>query len=188
MITFKQFIAEQREVHGKKIADAPDWVPAHAVSHYKIGAITFSSTDGVGAVPINANIWYEGFVCLMKPSTFLTIALSDDGHQDGTAKELEKIVADGYAIGPPFLEVLFDEDGNELPKCQGHEGRGRMKMVRNILGDVPIPVHIKLRGGMRSRHLTKEMIDEFKQGVYAERSTRLVKDPTNKVWVDYRQM
>ena len=105
-----------------------------------------------------------------------------------TAKELDKLVDDGYAIGPPFLEVLFDEDGNELPQCQGHEGRGRMRMIRSRLGDVPIPVHIKLRGGMRSRHVTNEMIDEFKQGVYAEKSKRIVKNPTDTVWLDYVKM
>ncbi len=187
MLTFKQFLAEEREIHASKIPDAESWKPAVAEEHYKIGDLTFSASKGLGSVPNNQNVWYMGFVGFMKPSVFLSLALSDDGAQEPTSHELEKLAKDGYAIGIPFFDIEIDEDGNDLPKIKGHEGRGRMRMIQRILGDEPIPVHFFLRGGMRARNLTQEMIDEIKQGMYAERSTRLVKNPVTKVFVDYTQ-
>jgi hypothetical protein len=186
-ISFKQFLFE-REIHAKKIVDAPIWSPAHAESHYKIGQITFSASDGLGSVPNNQSVWYMGFVGMMKPSTFMSLALDDEGHQEPTSRDLEELSNQGYAIGIPFLEIEIDEDGKEFPRIKGHEGRGRMRMVRRLLGDEPVPIHFFLRGGMRSRHLTKEMIDEIKQGIYAEKSDRLVKNPVSKVWVDGTEM
>lgn len=189
MITFKQFLKEaDREIHAQKIENAPAFSPARAEEDYKIGDITFSAKAGLGSVPNNQNVWYMGFVGLVKPSTFLKLALSDDGAQEPTSRELEELVKQGYAIGIPFLDIQIDEDGNALPKIVGHEGRGRMRMVQRVLGDEPIPVHFFLRGGMRSRHLTPEMMAEVKQGIYAERSTRLVPNPVSKVWVNYDLM
>ena len=188
MITFKQFLAEEREIYAKKIPDAPGWSPARAEEDYKIGKITFSATSGFGSVPNNANVHYMGFVGMMKPSTFMSLALDDQGAQEETSKDLEKFVEEGYAIGIPFLYIDIDEKGEKLPKITGHEGRGRMRMVRRVNGDDPIPVHFFLRGGMRSRHLTKDMVDEVKQGVYAEGSDRLVKNPITHVYVDGKEM
>lgn len=186
-ISFKKFL-EEREIYAKQIADAPDWAPAHAQSHYKIGDVIFSASDGFGSVPNNQSVWYMGFVGLMKPSTFMSLALDDDGAQEPTSRDLETFVKQGYAIGIPFLQIEIDEDGETLPKIKGHEGRGRMRMIRRVLGDVEIPVHFFLTGGMRSRHLKKDMIDEVKQGIYAERSDRLIKNPVSKVWVDGSEM
>lgn len=188
MKTFKQFLAEERKIYAKKIEDAPVWAPQHAESHYRIDDITFSSTDGLGSVPGNANVWYEGFVATMTPSTFLTLALDDEGHQEPTSKELEKLARDGYAIGVPFLDIRFDPDGNELPRIMGHEGRGRMRMIRRVLGDVPVPVHFLLRGGLRSRDLTPEMTDEVKLGMFSERSDRIVRRPVKQVWVNGKEV
>lgn len=189
MKTFKQFLAEvEREIYAKKLGDVPAWSPAHAEGNYKVGEITFSAKDGFGSVPNNQNVWYIGFVGMVRPSTFLSLALDDEGSQEPTSRDLEKFVDEGYAIGIPFLYINIDEEGQKLPKITGHEGRGRMRMIARVNGDEPIPVHFFLSGGMRSRHLTKDMIDEVKQGVFAERSERLVKNPVSKVWVDGREM
>lgn len=189
MITFKQFLEEaEREIYAKIIDDAPAWSPAVAEEHYKIGKITFSASKGFGSVPNNQNVWYMGFVGFMKPSTFMSLALDDEGAQEPTSRDLEGFVEQGYAIGIPFLEIEIDKKGESLPKIKGHEGRGRMRMVRRVLGDEPIPVHFFLRGGMRSRDITKEMVDEIKQGIFAERSDRIVKNPVTKVYVDYTSM
>jgi hypothetical protein len=185
MQTFKQFLLE-REIYADKIADAPAWSPESAEEHYRIGDITFSATAGLGSVPNNANVWYVGFVAFMKPSVFLRLALDDRGHQEPTSRELEKLAKEGYAIGIPFLIIQFDPDGNELPRVIGHEGRGRMRMVQRVLGDVPIPVHFFLSGGMRSRHLTPEHADEVKLGIYAERSDKVIKNPVYEVWINGR--
>lgn len=189
MITFKQFIREaEHEIYAKKFEDAPAWSPAVAEDEYKIGEITFSGSKGFGSVPNNANVNYMGFIVFMKPSTFMSLALDDEGAQEGTSRDLEKFMKEGYAIGIPWFSIRFAEDGNTLPKITGHEGRGRMRMIRRVLGDEPIPVHMFPTGGMRSRDITKDMVDEVKQGIFAERSDRVVKNPVSKVYVNGRGM
>lgn len=181
-------VNEEKEIYAKKLTDAPEWAPERAEGSYKIGDVTFSARVGLGSVPSNTNVWYEGFVATMTPSTFLQLALDDSGHQEPTSQELEKLVKQGYAVGIPFLDIKFDEQGNELPRIMGHEGRGRMRMLRRMLGDIPVPVHFLLRGGLRSRDLTPEMTDEVKLGVYAERSDRLVRRPVVDVWVNGKKV
>ena len=182
----KELFEEERKIYAKKIEDAPAWSPAVAEEHYKIGDITFSATGGLGSVPNNANVWYMGFVVFMKPSTFMSLALDDEGAQESTSKDLEKLVNEGYALGIPFLDVRFDPAGKVLPQIVGHEGRGRMRMVRRVLGDTPIPVHMILRDGLRSRDVTRDMVDEVKTGLIAELSSRVVKNPVTKVYVDHK--
>jgi len=184
----KYKVDEDQKIYAKQISDAPEWSPSLAESTYKIGKITFSARDGLGSVPSNANVWYEGFVATMRPSTFLLLALDDEGHQEPTSKDIEALVEKGYAIGIPFLEIEFDEDGNELPRIRGHEGRGRMRMIKRVLGDHPIPVHFFLRGGLRSRHLTPEMTDEVKMGIFAERSDSIVRRPVADIWVNGKKV
>lgn len=187
MKTFKQFILE-REIYADKIIDAPEWSPALAEDSYRIGDVTFSAASGLGSVPDNTNVWYKGFVAAVTPSAFLTLALPDDGHQEPTSRELEALVREGYAIGIPFLIIAFDEKGNELPRIVGHEGRGRMRMLQRLLGDVPIPVHFFLAGGMRSRDLTPELTDEVKLGIYAEKSSVVVRRPVSVIWVNGKEV
>ena len=177
-------ITEGRTIYAKVIDDAPTWSPSHAEDSYRIGNITFSAADGLGSVPDNTSVWYKGFVASMTPSTFLSLALDDDGHQEPTSRNLETLVKQGYAVGIPFLVIRFDRTGNELPRITGHEGRGRMRMVRRVLGDIPIPVHFFLADGLRSRNLTRDMIDEVKQGLFAERSDKIVRNPVSSVWID----
>ena len=184
----KYKVDESRTIYAKQIDDAPEWSPAHAESNYKIGKITFSASDGLGSVPSNMNVWYEGFVASMRPSTFLSVALSDDGAQEPTSRELEKLVEQGYAVGIPFLQIAFDPDGNELPRIKGHEGRGRMRMIARVNGDEPIPVHFFLRGGLRSRDLTPEMTDEVKLGIFAERSDVIIRRPVSEIWVNGKKV
>lgn len=184
----KKSLDEEREIYAKKLGDVPEWAPQHAEESYRIGDVTFSASKGLGSVPGNANVWYEGFVATMTPSTFLTLATDDQGYQEPTSKELEALVKEGYALGIPFLSIKFDEEGNELPRITGHEGRGRMRMLRRVLGDVPVPVHFFLRGGLRSRHLTPEMTDEVKLGVFAEQSNRLVRRPVVDIWVNGKKI
>ena len=182
----RDLFEEPRKIYAKKIEGAPAWSPAVAEEHYKIGDITFSATNGLGSVPNNANVWYMGFVVFMKPSTFLSLALDDEGAQESTSQALEALVREGYAVGIPFMDIKFDPQGVTLPRIMGHEGRGRMRMIRRVLGDTPIPVHMMLRDGLRARDVTRDMADEVKDGLIAEGSSRVVKRPVTKVYVDYK--
>lgn len=185
MITFKQFLEEaEREIYAKKIEGAPEWSPEVAEKNYKVGKITFSAQHGFGSVGNSANVWYTGFVGFMKPSTFLLLALDDEGLQEPTSRELEKFHDEGYAIGIPHLYIQFDQNGKAPPKITGHEGRGRMRMIQRVNGDKEIPVQFFVRGSdfeMRAKNVKQEMIDEVKTKIISQRG-KAVSHPVTKVF------
>lgn len=187
MKTFKQFIAE--EVHAQKIADAPEWAPQHAQKHYKIGKVTFSARDGLGSVPFNQSVYYHGFVAEMRPSTFLRLALPHDDERVDAAKKLVALVEEGYALGIPFLDIDLDDERFDAPKIKGHEGRGRMLAVQMLNGDSSVPVHVILRGGMRSHHITPHHIEQLKEGVISEGPEgRLIISPFRTIYVNGKKV
>lgn len=185
MISFKQFLEDQddRLKYLKKFPDAPEWSPKQAESNYRIGKVTFAAEGGLGSVPFNQSVYYHGFVAMMKPSVFMKLALPDEGQQEGTSKELEKLINDGYALGIPFLQISTQdlEDGKGPAKIKGHEGRGRMRAVMRINGDDPIPVHMFLTGGMRNRDLNSDIITDIADGVKSEDGKSIVRKPFDKV-------
>lgn len=188
MKTFKQFLEEEeeRKIYAKQLGAVPEWSPELAEKAYHVGQVTFSAEHGLGQVPNNQSVYYFGFVVMMRPSVFLDIVLDDEGHQDGTAKEIAKLILKGYSIGPPFLEINtqpFEEDGKP-PKIVGHEGRGRMKAIRMANGDELVPVHVFLKGGMRARDLTPELIAAIKGRVQVEGGTRVVDAPFMAMYVN----
>jgi hypothetical protein len=115
----------------------------------------------------------------MKPSIFLKLALPlGQPH----SAELEKYIADGGAIGSPFLEIKIppewdDGDFSKFAQVASHEGRNRITAVKKLEGDEPIEVHLIPRGGLRARDLTAEFVEKMQEGMYAEKSTHLVSGP-----------
>ena len=185
MISFKQFLEEEdRKVYAKKIPDAPDWSHELAEGDFRIGDITFSARDGLGAVPANQSVYYHGFVAMMKPSVFMQLALPDDGAQEPTSQVIEKFMKEGYAIGIPFLEVSMRdlEDGKGPAKIVGHEGRGRMRMITRVVGDKPFPVHMLLTGGDRTRDVTPEFIEQVKKELVKQDKAGTVKNPISEIY------
>lgn len=183
MNTFKQFLEAQHEkIYAEKIPDAPPWSPSQAEDNYRIGDVTFSAKDGLGAVPFNQSVYYHGFVALVKPSKFLDLALEDEGGKERVWK-IVKLVWEGYALGIPFLQMdisgLTLKDG--LAKIKGHEGRGRVQAFMEINGNEPLPIHVLLTGGDRNRHLTPEIMKEIEQGVIGQRGN-LIAHPFIETW------
>lgn len=146
----------------------------------KIREVVIDNSKGWGAVPYNADVDYFGIRVLMKPSTFLSLALK---LTEPINRELAQHISQGGSIGSPFLELQFpveweDGDFKEYAKVVGHEGRNRMHTLLKLEGDNPVEVHLFPRGGFnRRRYITDSMIDKLNQGAYAERSTTLVKGP-----------
>lgn len=187
MKTFKQFIQEEdRKVYAKKIVDAPTWSPSAAEGDYRIGNITFSAKDGLGAVTMNQNVFYMGFVGMVKPSVFLELALPHGGFRDEDSINIEKLIKDGYALGIPFFMISLQdvEDGKGIPDIRGHEGRARMLAIKRINGDKPVPVHFFLTGGLRSRDLNAKMIKALKTSIRIEQSNSNVVAPIEQIMVD----
>jgi hypothetical protein len=144
-----------------------------------ITEVTIDNVKGAGATPYNQEIDYFGLRVKMKPSIFLKLALPlGQPH----SAELEKYIADGGAIGSPFLEIKIpqewdDSDFSKFAQVAGHEGRNRITAIKKLEGDEPIEVHLIPRGGLRARDLTAEFVEKLQEGMYAERSTHLVSGP-----------
>lgn len=189
MKTFKQFL-EQQEIYAQKIEGAPDWAPAYAEGNYRVGSVTFSAKDGLGAVPYNQSVYYHGFVAEVRPSIFLELALPHEGQRDDTAREIVKLVGEGYAMGIPWFNLSLKDvdDGHGFPRITGHEGRARMLAVKQLMGDVLVPIHVLLDGGMRARHLEDKHIEALKGRIYAERSNALVESPFKLIYVDGKKV
>jgi hypothetical protein len=122
--------------------------------------------DGLGSVPLNAEVDYRGLRVLMKPSVFLSLAahLSDPGSVDYIAQHLKG----GGFLGAPFLMVdipkkYFDGDftGLNYANVTGHEGRNRMLAIQKVHGNDPVEVHIFPKGEVRARHLTSDIIEQL---------------------------
>jgi len=145
----------------------------------KANEVAIDNKSGAGSVPFNQEIDYFGLRTTMRPSTFLRLAAPLG--QEHSA-ELEKYIADGGAIGAPFLEIKIpaewdDGDFSKPAQVTGHEGRNRMTAVRKLEGDAPIEVHILPRGGYRARDITPEFKAALAKSLYAEKSTTLVSGP-----------
>ena len=144
-----------------------------------LSEVKIDNKDGAGAVPYNQDVDYFGLRVMMKPSTFLRLAAPLG--QEHSA-ELEKYIADGGAIGAPFLEIKIpaewdDGDFSKPAQVVGHEGRNRMTAIEKLEGDNPIEVHIFPRGGYRSRDITTEFRAALVRGLQAEKATNVVAGP-----------
>lgn len=145
----------------------------------KTNEVTIDNKQGAGAVPYNQDVDYFGLRVKMKPSVFLRLA-APLGREHSA--ELEQYIKDGGAIGAPFLDLAipkeWDDGDFSMPaKVQGHEGRNRMTAIQKIEGDAPIEVHLFPKGGYRARDLTPDYINGFNKGLFAEKSTSIVRGP-----------
>ena len=144
-----------------------------------LSEVKIDNQQGAGAVPYNQDVDYFGLRVMMKPSTFLRLAAPLG--QEHSA-ELEKYIADGGAIGAPFLEIKIppewdDSDFSKPAQVAGHEGRNRMTAIQKLEGDAPIEVHIFPRGGYRARDITPEFRAALVRGLQAEKATNIVAGP-----------
>ena len=147
--------------------------------HEILSEVTIDNKQGAGAVPYNQDVDYFGLRTAMRPSVFLRLAA-----QLGQAHsaELEKYIADGGAIGAPFLEIKIPQgweqgDFTEPAQVIGHEGRNRMAAIKKLEGDAPIEVHVFPKGGFRARDITPEFKAALSHHLYAENSTDLISGP-----------
>jgi len=178
----KQSVTQLRKVaansSGEK-ARMAHWCANMKSGRSKTNEVAIDNKDGAGAVPYNQDVDYFGLRTTMRPSTFLRLAAPLG--QEHSA-ELEKYIADGGAIGAPFLDIAIpkewdDGDFSKPAQVMQHEGRNRMTAIRKLEGDAPIEVHIFPRGGYRARDITPEFKAALAKSLYAEKSTSLVTGP-----------
>jgi hypothetical protein len=139
-----------------------------------INGIPIDVARGAGNIPNSQDIDYFGFVVMMTPSAFLSLAAPVVEVRESKASLVEGLRAGAVAIAPPFLKVDFDGDG--APVVDGHEGRHRMLAIQEVAGDIEIPVHIFPRG-KRARDVTEEMVAKAREGMVRENTREVVEGP-----------
>ena len=145
------------------------------LSEYKV-----DNVEGLGSVPYNQNVDYFGLRVLMKPSTFLSLALPLN--KPRSVEHIMQHMKNGGALGAPFLDVTVPDDWENYDFTRpagitGHEGRNRMLAIQKLEGDDPVEVHLLLKNGWRARNLTPDMIKEMQNGMMNQSRNRYVTGP-----------
>lgn len=110
--------------------------------------ITWDDERGIGAVPDAAQGDYFGFLRRMSAAEFLALNPTRDRPPSSW---LQEQIRAGAALGRPFLRVVHEGYGWRVT---GHEGRGRVQVLRDLYGpNVEIEVWI-FPIGMRAHHLS----------------------------------
>lgn len=140
--------------------------------------VKIDNANGLGQVPWNQNIDYQGLRVQMLPSIFLKLA-APLGREP--TEFIINHIKDGGAIGAPFLTIDIPkewESGNLSSPAviRGHEGRNRMLAVKQVFGDVLTEVHL-FPSQMKRRHITDEMIKKLRRGLIAEDRTTFIIGP-----------
>jgi hypothetical protein len=151
---------------------------------WDLNELRINNQAGLGATPNNQNVDYVGLRVLMKPLTFLKLALPI-GRKTVDDRATIKYIGqhlDDPGIGAPFLdlripEAWFSGDFSEPASVIGHDGRHRMYAAAAAEGNNPIEVHLFPRGGLRNRDLTPEIIKHLQQGLNAQGTQGYVRGP-----------
>jgi len=118
----------------------------------------FDAKSGYATVPLCImNIEYRGFIVLMRPDEFLSLAATN---LNKDTKFYEDLIEKKQPLGYPFLDVVEKEkNGKTYWKVRGHEGRHRCEAIRKLFGPTSlIPVCI-IPKDYRNKDLTKEMYE-----------------------------
>lgn len=152
-------------------------------AHEFITEVNIDNRKGWGAVPHNANVDYRGMAVMMKPSMFL--ALASPLPEGEPADKIEQHLAQGGAIGAPFLEIMAPDEWRAEPpdfskpaRVYGHDGRHRMIAIQNTEGNAPVEVHLFLmsqRHEWRNRHMTPEVMQALNTQLVPQDRGNLVK-------------
>ena len=145
------------------------------LSEYKV-----DNVEGLGSVPYNQNVDYFGLRVMMKPSTFLDLALPLN--EPRSVEHIMQHMKNGGGLGAPFLDISIpveweEDDFTQPARITGHEGRNRMLAIQKLEGDDPVEVHLLLKNGWRARHLTPDMIKELQDGITNQSRNRYVTGP-----------
>lgn len=140
----------------------------------KIQEVRIDNQRGAGAVPLNQDVDYFGLRVMMRPSTFLRLALPLESDQ--YVKRMADHIEAGGAIGAPFLSIDIPQAWEQTPpdfaepaEVKSHDGRHRMMAIRRLEGDQPVEVHLFPRG-LRNRDITPEWREALRRSMISQRS------------------
>lgn len=153
---------------------SPGFEPGQGLKEHQM-----DNTDGWGSTPINGNVDYMGLRVMMRPSTFLKLALPLK--EPKSSADIIKHIEQGGHIASPFLMIdIPDEwdngDFSTPARVTGHEGRNRMKALQELEGTQHQEVHIFPRG-LRNRHMTPEFLKNLNKWLIPERQEQPLSGP-----------
>ena len=141
------------------------------VNEQVVNELKINNASGIGAVPNNQQIGYQGLQVVMRPSMFLELALPLDVKSADERETIEYIKKnlDEKGVGAPWLTVVIpeaweSEDFSQMAHVSNHDGRHRMHSILEQEGNDPVEVHI-IVPHMRRRHITDAMVDHLRSGV-----------------------
>jgi hypothetical protein len=148
-----------------------------------ISEVKMDGRNGIGAVPMNADVDYFGLRILIEPLTWLRMALelTMDADTDRQVTDMAKYIKDGGAVGQPWFNIKVppewdDGDFSQPAQITGHEGRHRMEAIIKAEGNSPVEAHLFFSGGVRARDITPDWITRLNSSIINERG-RLVQGP-----------
>ena len=98
------------------------------------------SPDVLGVTGNNKDIEYMGATVWLRPSEFQQLAPVRTAPFD----HVRAHVARKLPLGNPMLYLDVDAE-HGVARVTGHEGRGRMLVTAETVGDQPVPVHVIVR-------------------------------------------
>lgn len=156
----------------------------------KVGGAYYDNLCGLGQTPNNTEmnfspVSFHGFCVLMKPSDFLSVATPLG--QERKEGQLEAFLAafrdprDPVGMASPILhldaEVLKQDPATtQAAKVRGHEGRHRMMALREINGDRPTPVQVRV-GDLRGIKDLSAFFCRLAEGFTSEVGGRMIHAP-----------
>jgi hypothetical protein len=148
--------------------------------------VTIDNNIGAGVSTLNTDVDYYGLRTQITPTTFLTLAttLNVNSHANTYINSLSHYITTGGAIASPWLHIDIPDEWNyndfsKSAKIISHEGRHRMSAIRIALGDIPVEVHLFLKG-YRSRHVTTNWMARLNTDIISQQDTLITGQWFNK--------
>jgi len=137
--------------------------------------VKMDGRQGLGAVPLNAEVDYFGIRVAVKPLTWLQMAheLRSSPADADSVDYLVAHIQKGGAVAQPWFNIDIPdawEDGDLTAPARivGHEGRHRMQAIHQAEGDDAVEVHLFFPG-LRARHITPEWVKRLNASIVDER-------------------
>lgn len=126
--------------------------------------VVWDSRNGLGATGNNADIRWFGFMALMRPETFLRLALPLGTPRERSTSGLERYrILPGW--GPPMLYI--DVSNRQMIRVVGHEGRHRAIVFARLCPDALMPVAFMPRY-KRAKDMTPDVLQDIRVRMISE--------------------
>ena len=110
------------------------------------------------------------------------------------AEKMKEDWEKGPGVFAPYLERQrrVDQEQEQL-RLLGEKMGGPLKelgykAIRELIGDVPVPIHLILAGGMRARGLKPQHLDAIKEAVYSQDGQHLITKPFSALYVNGKKV